>query len=320
MTKTRVTVSAAANIALIKYWGKLEKGLNQPATASLSIGLEDLRTTTIIERIEGQSDVIDFNAPETARQRILDFLDLLRKQYEVQGHFHITTENNFPTGTGLASSASGFAALAIGFSEILNLNLSRQVLSQLARIGSGSAARSVFGGFVEIIPADDAFASRIMPAEDWPLAVIVAIASDGTKTVGSSEAMKHTAATSPYYREWLRSHVQDMDDARLAIVDRDFEKLADVAEHNCLKMHGAIITTRPPILYWLPATLAVMHEVRQLRESGTPAFFTIDAGAQVKVICPAEHAKSINARISELPGILRTIETRVGGEPEITAS
>lgn len=319
MSKTCVTVSAAANIALVKYWGKLEKGRNQPATASLSIGLEDLRTTTTIKKIKSSSDVVEFDGPAAAIDRIVEFLARVRNQFEVPGYFHVSTANNFPTGTGLASSASGFAALAIGISELLHLSLSRQVLSQLARSGSGSAARSVCGGFVEVVPADEAYAARIMPAEDWPLGVAVAIVSEREKETGSSEAMKRTATTSPFYRGWLQSHVHDMDEAKLAIVDRDFEKLADVSEHNCLKMHGAIMASQPPIIYWQPATLAVMHEVRQLRQAGTPAFFTIDAGPQVKVVCQQEHLAGISESISQISGISRVIETTVGGEPEITA-
>lgn len=317
MSKTHVTVSAAANIALIKYWGKQERDGNQPATASLSIGLEDLRTTTTLEFSKTGQHQVEFEGDAQAQERIVQFLKNVCKQYEIPGHFHVISENNFPTGTGLASSASGFAALALGMNELVNLNLSRQSTSQLARKGSGSAARSVYGGFVEVIPADDAMAVRVMSAENWPLSVIVGITNSAPKSIGSTEAMKRTAVSSPYYPAWLKTHVADMNEAKLAIADKDFEKLADISEHNSLKMHGTIMTSRPPVLYWLPATLAVMHEVQQLRRTGTPAFFTIDAGAQVKVICPPEYSDVVNSRLRTIPGVEKTIKTRVGGEPQI---
>jgi len=315
--KTSVTVSTAANIALIKYWGKLEQAGNQPATASLSIGLEGLRTSTTLSFSNSDCDQVQLEGQPS--RRIDDFLDLVRAQYAINARFRVVSSNNFPTGTGLASSASGFAALALGLNELLDLRLSRQEISQLARQGSGSAARSVYGGYVEVIPSDETMAVRVMPADDWPLAVIVAITNQQPKTVGSTEAMQRSATTSPYYRNWVKTHIADMAEAKLAIANRDFGKLADISEHNCLKMHGTIMTTRPPVLYWLPATIAVMHTVQSLRAAGTPAFFTIDAGAQVKVICPPEYADTIEERIRSIEGVVSTIQTEVGGEPQISS-
>lgn len=315
--KTSVTISTAANIALIKYWGKLERDGNQPATASLSIGLEDLRTTTTLAFSNSDSHEVELEGQPSSR--INHFLDQVRVEFEIKPWFKVVSNNNFPTGTGLASSASGFAALALGLNELLDLRLSRQVISQLARKGSGSAARSVYGGFVEVIPSDDAMAVRVLSADEWPLSVIVAITNQQPKEVGSTEAMQRSATTSPYYRDWVKTHTADMEEAKLAIADRDFEKLADISEHNCLKMHGTIMTTRPPVLYWLPATIAVMHTVQTLRAAGTPAFFTIDAGAQVKVICPPACADTVEDRIREIEGVLNTIRTEVGGEPRLSS-
>ena len=131
--------------------------------------------------------------------------------------------------------------------------------------------------------------------------------------------MQRSAANSPYYRQWVETHTADMNEAKQAIADRDFEKLADASEHSCLKMHGTIMTTRPPVLYWLPATMAVMHEVHRMRASGIPAFFTIDAGAQVKVICPPDYRDSIAADIQSIDGVISTIQTEVGGDPHVSS-
>ena len=186
MKNASVTVSAAANIALIKYWGKVDLTNNQPATASLSIGLEDLRTTTRIEYASGEADTFEADLSEAAQSRVIKFLDRVREMYGITSHLHIKTYNNFPTGTGLASSASGFAALILGLNGLCNLQLSKKVLSQIARLGSGSAARSVYGGFVEVVPSDNAYALPVIPADDWPLDVVVAITDESPKSLSSS--------------------------------------------------------------------------------------------------------------------------------------
>ena len=317
MKNASVTVSAAANIALIKYWGKVDLTNNQPATASLSIGLEDLRTTTRIEYASGEADTFEADLSEAAQSRVIKFLDRVREMYEITSHFHIKTDNNFPTGTGLASSASGFAALILVLNGLCNLQLSKKVLSQIARLGSGSAARSVYGGFVEVVPSDNAYALPVIPADDWPLDVVVAITDESPKSLSSTEAMIRTATTSPLYNAWIKSHPEDMRVAKQAIVDRDFQKLAEVSEHNCLKMHSTMMSSTPPIIYWLPATLAVMHHVRELRDAGVGAFFTIDAGSQIKVICLSQHTDKINGDLAQIDGVVRTIRTRVGGKPSV---
>ena len=317
MSKTRITTTAAANIALIKYWGKRDGPGNQPATPSLSIGLEDLRTTTLIQASGTPDDIIEFEGTEKSQQRIKHYIDQVRLRFDAKQKLHIVTRNNFPTGTGLASSASGFAALAIGINEFLNLGLSVREVSSLAMSGSGSAARSVSGGYMEVFTDESSHADQILEAEQWPLSVFVAVTETSEKTIGSTEAMKLTARTSPYYNEWLTTHNSDMEDARTAILAQDFEKLASISEHNCLKMHAAIMTSHPPIIYWNPATLAVMQRTIDLRNSSIPAFFTIDAGSQVKVICPPEYKSQVSEALKDLQGIHQLIETHVGGDPVI---
>lgn len=317
MSKTFVSVNAAANIALVKYWGKKPGPGNQPATGSLSIGLEDLRTETTLEIIDAPEDQIDFDGPATARERLVSYFDEVRRLFNLSDRFKLQTANNFPTGTGLASSASGFAALAMALNELLQLDLEAADVSRLAMRGSGSAARSVYGGFVETVAEQDAFARQIRPTEHWPLAVLVAITDESAKRISSTDAMQQTAHSSPYYQAWLDTHRDDMVAGRAAVENRDFDKLALVAEASCLKMHASIMTSVPAIIYWHPATLSIIHCVQRLRESGLPCFFTIDAGAQVKVICEPESLAAASAAISDLNGVQRLITTRLGGEPSI---
>ena len=320
MSNSTATASAAANIALVKYWGKASIENNQPATGSVSLGLEGLRTTTTLEYATGDHDTFDTELDNKARKRAASFLDLVRQKYRITQRLHITTVNNFPTGTGLASSASGFAALSLAFNALFSLNLSKTALSQMARLGSGSAARSVYGGIVELIPSDDAYAIPIATAEEWPLDVIVAVTEERPKAIGSTDAMIQTASTSPFYQSWLSSHADDMTSAKQAIAEKDFRRLADTSEHNCLKMHATMITSEPPIIYWQPATVEIMHEVRALRSSGTPAFFTIDAGAQVKIVCLPSATDTIRQQLKAITGLKRVIVTRLGGSPSVTTS
>ena len=313
-----VTVSAAANIALIKYWGKKDGSGNQPATGSLSIGLEDLRTRTRISRTGAGQDTFATNLDDGAVSRMRSFLDDVRRTRNTKTHFHIETDNDFPTGAGLASSASRFAALALGLNALLELNLSDADISRLARRGSGSAARSIHGGYVEVVPGDDAAAQPVMPAEAWPLDVLVAITDNAPKPVGSTDAMNRTAGTSPWFPAWVASHEADMQTAKRAILEQDFMRLAEVSEHNCLKMHGAIMAARPPIIYWRPATVALIHKVMRLRDEGAPVFFTVDAGAQVKVICEPAVTEQALAEVQSAAGVSRVIRTCVGGAPRVT--
>ena len=315
MSDSSVTVSAAANIALVKYWGKAQATGNQPATASLSIGLENLRTTTTVtfsdkDHIHGELD-------DKGVTRLAAFVDVFRNQFGIDQAIAITTANNFPTASGLASSASGFAAITLALDHLFDLKLSGLEKSQMARQGSGSAARSVYGGYVEVVPGGDAHAGQIMPAENWPLDVIVAVTQEAGKFMGSTEAMKHTAATSPLYQAWLKTHENDMNIAKQALGNKDFEALANISEHNCLKMHSTMMTSRPPVLYWKSATVAIMHLTQHLRAGGTRVFFTIDAGAQVKLICDPADTQTVYNALEPMEGISRLIQTRVGGEPHI---
>ncbi|MCX7073158.1 MAG: diphosphomevalonate decarboxylase [Gammaproteobacteria bacterium] len=312
---------AHPNIALIKYWGKRDVPLNLPVVGSLSITLDTLWTrTTVRFAAELPADRLRLNGREDAKQlrKVSACLDLLRARASTGLRAEVTSYNNFPTGAGLASSASGFAALVLAADAALGLGLPPATLSEFARRGSGSASRSIFGGYVEWALGDradgeDSVARPILEAAAWPLRVAVAITSTAEKAIGSTEGMNRTADTSPYQRAWIDTQEADLAEARAAIVARDFERLADISEFSCLKMHALAMAARPGLLYWNAATMAAMHEVRRLRAAGVPVFFTVDAGPQVKAICLPSAATQVAAALREIPGVLNVLETGLGG-------
>lgn len=327
------TAQAHANIALIKYWGKRDKALNLPATGSLSLTLEALTTTTQVRfdaTLDG--DQVSLNgqpAPDAAHRRISAFLDLLHTHWHPGGSSRlpaeVTSDNNFPTAAGLASSASGFAALALAGSRALNAELDDSQLSMLARRGSGSAARSIYGGIVEMLHGErsdglDCIARPLHEADFWDLRVLIAITDSGSKKVSSTDGMQQTTDTSPYYPAWVAGAEADLDTARQAIAERDFDALAAVTEFSTLKMHASALAAQPGVIYWNPATLAAMHAIREWRAAGTPVCFTMDAGPQVKAVCPAAHADSIAARLKELPGVVEVISSGLGGAARLLNS
>jgi diphosphomevalonate decarboxylase len=169
-----------------------------------------------------------------------------------------------------------------------------------------------------MIPSKDSYAIPIASSEHWPLDVLVAVTEENQKSIGSTDAMTQTAISSPFYESWLDSQTKDIESAKHAIQKRDFEKLADASEHNCLKMHATMITTLPAIIYWQPATLAIIHEVRRLRSTGVPVFFTIDAGAQVKLVCSPEATFNVIKQLDAISGITQLIVTKVGGYPIVS--
>ncbi len=316
----RARARARANIALIKYWGKLDAALNIPAVGSISITLDGLWSDTEIEFSSGlKHDSFALNGEQDATQlrRVTTFLDLVRHEAGVDLPARVISHNNFPTGAGLASSASGFAALVGAATRALGLERSAEELSKLARRGSGSAARSIFGGFVEmhvgeVDDGNDSYATPLLDAEDWPLQVVVAVTETSAKEIGSTEGMRSSEATSPFYRTWVDSAPADLDVARNAIVRRDFTTLGEVAEHSCMKLHALAMTNRPPIMYWNPATLACIDAVRALRRGGVPVFFTIDAGPQLKAVCLPEATDRVAAELHDISGVTDVLVTGLG--------
>ena len=311
---------ARSNIALVKYWGKANSELNTPAVGSISITLDDLWTETGIRfdaSLPGDRLVLDGRERADQLARVSRCLDLVRAIAGTDLAAEVVSENNFPTGAGLASSASGFAALVGAATAALGLDVSPRELSILARRGSGSAARSIFGGYVEMHKGEaadgsDSYAEPLAPAEAWPLRVLVAITARGEKAVGSGPGMAMSAESSPYYGEWVASHPADLDTARRAIGERDFAVLADVSESSCLKMHAAAMSTVPPLIYWNGATVDCLTRIRQLRADGVPVFFTIDAGPQVKAVCEPRAEAEVRSALEDMPGVREVIATGLG--------
>lgn len=315
----QATARAGANIALVKYWGKRDAALNLPAAGSISVTLDALATrTTVTPDPDLTDDRFELDGAPASADRVHDVLDLVRDLVGSDTHCRVESRNSFPTGAGLASSASGFAALVSAAAAAFGLDAEPERLSELARRGSGSAARSIFGGFVEMSAGErtdgrDAVARQLLEGEAWPLEVVVAITDAGPKQVGSRDGMTHTMQTSPYYPAWVASVAGDLDRARSAIAGRDFDCLAEVAEHSALKMHASALAARPGLIYWNGATVDCLHAVRSLRRAGIGVFFTIDAGPQVKAVCLPGTAAKVAAEFEAIEGVDEVMVSGLGG-------
>ena len=308
-----VTVQAHPNIALVKYWGKQDKPGNIPATPNLSITLSQLTTTTKIE-VADQDEMV-FDNKSTHDDKVLNFLSLLRNRFDIPP-LHITTQNNFPTGAGLASSASGFAALIYGINHLVELNLNEEMMSEWARMGSASAARSLFGGYVALVPPLWR-AQMIAPKSYWPLQVVIAITSNEKKAVSSTQGMNLSRDTSPFYKTWTDTSADNFAAASQAINQKNFQALAEVAELSCLKMHSVMLTTQPTLAYWNTSTLACLKEIQQMREGGLEVFFTIDAGPQIKAVCTPSSVAQVQNNLAAIPGVIDTQVCQLGDGPTI---
>lgn len=321
----RIRAFAHANIALAKYWGKLDGEQNLPAVPSVSVTLEALLTTTeLLFDPSLRSDQLRLDGSEVqgaSLARVVRLLDEARARSGSKCFARVTSANSFPTGSGLASSASGFAALAMAALGACGRPVDRAEASDMARRASASAARSVFGGFARLDagkPGQRVLAARPLAAADhWDLRVVIAINTRLPKGVGSTEGMNHTARTSAYYDGWVQLASGVADSAQDAIARKDLQALGEAAEHSALSMHACAMAARPPLVYLQPATLACVHEVRRLREQGVGAWCTIDAGPHVKVITSPMDAKRVVERLGSLPGVLQVIESRVGPDASV---
>lgn len=315
---------AQPNIALIKYWGKRDVTRNIPAVSSLSITLSGLRARTEVRalpnlpadrlRINGSTDV-------QAERRAGDMLDHLRTA--AGSKLDIFSDVNFPVAAGLASSAAGFAALVCAANEEYNCGFDTQRLAQLAGSASGSAARSLYPGFVRLRAPGDASSDIVVEplagSRHWPLSVVIAITDNRRKALGSTEAMRRTADTSVYYDRWVGTQEADIEAAVQAIEQRDFQKLADVSEASCLKMHGLMMSAVPGIIYWNPATVSAIGAIRQMRSEGVPVFFTIDAGPQVKAVCLPDARQTVTEVLGRIDGVCETLIAGLGDGARIVS-
>jgi diphosphomevalonate decarboxylase len=313
------TAIAHPNIAFIKYWGDYDPCLRIPANGSLSMNLIGLETRTRVRFEAGLTgDQLTINGEQMGEQgleRVIEMLDRVREMAGMRLHAHIESENNFPMGAGIASSASAFAALALAGSAAAGLSLNEAELSRLARSGSGSACRSVPGGFVEWQAGqsdEESYAFSIASPQHWDLVDCIVIVSQAHKPVGSTQGHA-LALTSPLQAARVADAPRRLEVCRRAICERDFDAFADIVELDSNLMHAVMITSTPPLLYWQPATVAVMRAVQDWRENGLPVCYTIDAGPNVHVLCPAESTGEVERRLREIEGVQEVLFAKPGG-------
>ena len=322
----KATVEAPANIAFIKYWGARDLDAALPANASISMTLDHCQARTTVEhRADGGPDEVLLAgadgrleaAPPPFAEGVRRHLDRLRRWAGVEGSFRVATRNNFPTGAGIASSAAGFAALATAVAASLGRDPEPAELSILARLsGSGSAARSVMGGYVRWPAAADPEgpAAELANAGHWPLCDLVAVVDVGSKEVSSREGHRR-APSSPHFALRQEKLDERLAEVARAILDRDLERLGPVVEQEAIDLHLIAMSSRPPIFYWRPGTLEVIEAVRQLRVGGVGAWVTMDAGPNVHVICEPRDEPTVTAALTALPRVTSLLPDRVGAGP-----
>jgi len=311
------TAIAHPNIAFIKYWGNRDDALRLPLNGSISMNLSGMETRTTVQFDQALvQDHFELNG-EThlglSLQRVSDFLDQVRR-LAISNHFaRVSSSNNFPTGAGIASSASAFAALALAASKAAGLDLNQKDLSRLARLGSGSACRSIPDGFVEWLPGDNdasSYAVSIAPKDHWDLVNAIAVVSQGHKPVGSSAGHK-LAHTSPLNAQRVLDAPERIRNCREALLGRDFARFAEVVEFDSNYMHAVMRTSNPPLVYWEPATEVLLWQVWQWRKEGHAVCATVDAGPNVHVLALKSELEWLQKALLELPGVEKVLV----GEP-----
>ncbi len=329
-----VTAEAPSNIAFIKYWGAFDLDVPVPCNRSLSMTLDACRSIcqasplpaggddeiVWLERPSGSSAGPAMKAPPAFVERTRQHLDRLREwsqstEAPYNGCFRVATGNTFPAAAGIASSASGFTALTLAVTAAMGFDLSPQQLSALSRSsGSGSAARSAFGGYVEWPDGENNCAVQVLDEHAWPLRDVVAVVAAEPKKVSSRDG--HRAAdSSPYFARRLEALEGRLAQVRRALSQRDFDALGAAVEEEGIDLHLIAMSSRPPVFYWSPATLAVLSAVRALRAGGVSAWSTTDAGANVHVICQPEDEEQVASRLLATSGVERVLRDRTGGPP-----
>ena len=323
MNTLSATAIANPNIAAIKYWGNRDDTLHLPSNASISINLDGLETrTTVRFGVTFLADELSINGKTSngeALARVSRMLEEVRGLAGISHFAQVESESNFPAGTGMASSASAFAALALASTKAAGLDLSEANLSRLARGGSGSACRSIPGGFVEwqMGTSDaDSYAVTIAPPDHWDLADCIAVLSSEHKSTGSTEGHA-LAGTSPLQAARVADAPRRLDICRNAILQRDFEAFAEIVELDSNLMHAVMMTSHPQLFYWQAATLTVMQVVREARAKGLPVCYTIDAGPNVHVITHSAQVQRVVELLHGIPGVQDVRVASVGGPAKL---
>lgn len=319
MSNFTATAVACANIAFIKYWGNRDHALRLPMNGSISMNLAGLETrTSVIFSADLAADTLLINGLPVrggGLRRVSEFLDRVRLLAGRSWHARVESESNFPTGAGIASSAAAFAALSLAASRAIGLELDQPALSRLARTGSGSACRSIPGGFSEWHPGDgdaDSFAVSIAPLEHWALVDHVAVVRAVHKPVGSTEG-HGLAHTSPLQAARVVDTPRRLEICRQAILERDFTALAEIIELDSNLMHAVMMTSHPALFYWEPASIALMKTIPVWRQEGLKVAYTLDAGPNVHIITPMSDSAAVQDRLRAFPGVKSLLVAPVGG-------
>ena len=322
----KATAVAHPNIALVKYWGKRDERLMLPHQSSLSVTLGQLQVSTTVEFGVEQEEVTLHGKPAQGKERarVAEMLQRLRETVKTPlGAAHVSSVGNFPAAAGLASSAAGFAALAVAARAAAGLLLDVREASMLARLGSGSASRSIQGGFCvwrrgQASDGSDSYASQLFPGAHWPeLRLLVTILSAEKKEITSREGMKRTVETSPYYPAWVQDAEAEVDRAAERIRNRDLVGLGRIAERNAWRMHAAALGADPAICYLRPETLQLLSLLERERRGGMPVWFTLDAGPNPVLLTDAAHLPAVQARVAQA-GAAQTIACDVGPDARLT--
>lgn len=307
----KVTAQAPSNIAFVKYWGRKDEVLRLPENGSISMNLSTLLTTTTVEFGDFENDHVSFNGKieDLENNRAIKHIDRIRKIANLHKKVKIITENNFPTGTGLSSSASGFAALTLAGVSAAGLKLSKKDLSILARQGSGSACRSIPDGFVEWKDGDtseESYAESVFSPDYFEIADVIAVVSTEKKFLATSEGQK-SARSGIFFEKRLEGIPEKINKVKKLIEEKNFTEFGDLIEREALEFHSILFTSNPPLFYWTPGTVAVMKYVQGLRREGLECYFTINTGQDVHVISRNEDAEKVSEKLKELPEVIKTI-------------
>jgi diphosphomevalonate decarboxylase len=319
----KTTARASADIALVKYWGKKDEVLRLPENGSVSIVLEGLDTITTVEFDENlKKDEIEIagEMKEKESKRASKHLNRIRKMAGSKVFARVKSENTFPKATGLSSSGSGFAALTYAGTKAIGLDLNEKQMSILARQGSGTACRCVCGGFVEWKDGDNSetsFSETIAPKDYMDVRDVVVVVDEGMKKVSSTEGHM-TAQTSVAFNERQKRIGEKIKKVKSYIKEKDFEKLGEIVERECLEFHSILLTSTPPMIAWYPGTVQVMHEVQLMREEGILAFFTINTGFNVHVLTLPKYEEVVRKRMDSLSLVKKTILAKVGDKPSFS--
>jgi diphosphomevalonate decarboxylase len=300
-----VTARAHTNIALIKYWGKKDPDLILPYTSSVSLTLADFYTdTTVSFDPTLKADQFHLDGIAKPAGKVSQFLDLVRHRADIPTYARIESHNHVPTAAGLASSAAAFAALALAGSRAAGLDLSPSALSRLARRGSGSASRSIFGDLAIWHRGHDDASSvaEALPPTTLPLRMLVVMVDTSRKAIGSRALMANTVATSPYYPAWVTTNENAAQAMVQALATNDFAQVGHLTEQSSMQMHATILAADPAFTYWQPETLTAWTIVKQLRAQGIPAYATMDAGPNVKILTLSPYVEQIKAALAPIFG------------------